>query len=121
MTLTKRPSPFGRRKPFLPSCMAAAVQRKAIEDELRRFTLRVTHRAHHVLDDVVQGSRRLRYAGPHRRRNIALGKPYCSAEFPRRDIIRQHKFPAREIAHARALNRYLAGVKANPLGSAPAG
>ena len=32
------------RKPFLASCMAAAVQRNAIEDELHRFTLRVTRR-----------------------------------------------------------------------------
>jgi hypothetical protein len=30
------------RKPFLASCMAAAVQRNAIEGELQRFTLRVT-------------------------------------------------------------------------------
>src|SRR5271154_2990227 len=33
----------------------------------------------------------------------------------------QHKFLAREIAHARSLNRYLAGMKANlALGAAPA-
>jgi hypothetical protein len=31
-------------KPFFASFMAAAVQRKAIEDELQRFTLRVTRR-----------------------------------------------------------------------------
>ena len=35
---------FNLRKPFLASFMAAAVQRKAIEGELQRFTLRVTRR-----------------------------------------------------------------------------
>jgi hypothetical protein len=67
---------------------------------------------------------RISHVGPCRRWNIALGKPHRPAEFPRRDIdqhqvhrllsprgrtipARQHKFLAREIAHPRALNRYL--------------
>src|SRR5271155_1161802 len=34
----------------------------------------------------VPRSRRLRHAGPCRRRNIPLGKPHRAAEFPRRDV-----------------------------------
>src|ERR1700704_2953942 len=89
----------------------------------------------------VPRSRRLRHAGPRRRRNIALGKPHRAAEFPRRDVdqhqvhrplaepvlrdrtipTRQQKLLAPKTAHTRPLNRYLAGMKANlALGSAPA-
>src|SRR5450755_1769485 len=89
----------------------------------------------------VPRSRRLRHAGPRRRRNIALGKPHRAAEFPRRDVdqhqvhrplaepvLRDRMVPARKrqflpckVAHARPLNCYLAGMKSKlALGPAPA-
>src|SRR5580704_14876637 len=89
----------------------------------------------------VPRSRRLRHSGPRRRRNIALGKPHRTAEFPRRDVdqhqvhrplaepvLRDRTVPARKrqllpskVAHARPLDCYLAGMKSKlALGSAPA-
>src|ERR1700722_8567880 len=89
----------------------------------------------------VPRSRRLRHAGPRLRWNIALGKSHRSAVFPRRDIdqhqvhrplaepvlcdrtvpARKRQFLTCKVAHARPLDRYLAGMKANlALGSAPA-
>src|ERR1035437_3010715 len=89
----------------------------------------------------VPRSCRLRHSSPGRRGNIALGKPYGSAQFPRRYVdqhqvhrplaepvlrdrtlpARQRQFLAPEVAHAGPLNRHLAGVEADlALGSAPA-
>src|SRR5580704_5858253 len=89
----------------------------------------------------VPRSRRLRHSGPRRRRNIALGKPHRTAEFPRRDVdqhqvhrplaepvLRDRTVPARKrqllpskVAHARPLDCYLAGMKSKlASGSAPA-
>ncbi len=57
--------PFNLRKPFLASFMAAAVQRKAIEGELQRFTLRVTRRTVPVIFSMkwVKASERRNSAG----------------------------------------------------------
>jgi len=51
----------------LASCMAAAVQRKAIEGELQRFTLRVTRRTVPIMFSMmfVQASER-------RNRNVSM-------------------------------------------------
>src|SRR6202048_952009 len=56
---------FEPAKPFLASFMAAAVQRKAIEDELQRFTLRVTRRTGPIIFSMmlVQASERRNSAG----------------------------------------------------------
>ena len=52
--------------------MAAAVQRKAIEDELQRFTLRVTRRTVPIIFSMM-----LVQAGERR---SAAGRPSCSCE-----------------------------------------
>src|SRR5260221_13949601 len=56
---------FEPAKAFFASFMAAAVQRKAIEDELQRFTLRVTRRTVPIIFSMmlVQASERRNSAG----------------------------------------------------------